>query len=281
MSVAVCPSETPGSALQRIRVDGGVKLAFAAGHCGTYCARVAESDGHRARVLPTQGRSDVVLLNTGGGIAGGDRVRFEASLGPGTDAQVTTVAAERIYRSSGLPARMDVSMSLGAGSRLAWLPQETILYSGARLQRRIDIAMAASATITLLDIVVLGRRGSGEVMQAGAWEDRWTVRRSGRMVHMEAVRMSGAVGQMMQRQATGGGAHVIGTLLHVADDAVERLDAVRAVLPADGSVEVAASAWDRRLVVRGLGASGDAMRRAFAAITTTLTHDRMPRVWAT
>lgn len=281
MSVAASPSEAAGAALQRIRVDGGVKLAFAAGHEGSFCARIAEADGHRARVLPGRGRSEVVLLNTGGGIAGGDRVKFEITLAPGSDAVVTTVAAERIYRTAGEPSRIEVGMTLEPASRLAWLPQETILYSGAQVCRRIDIAMAASATLTLLDIVVLGRRGSGEVMEAGALDDRWIVRRAGRIVHMEAVRMGGAIEHLMQRAAVGGSAHVLGTMLHVSANAADHLEAVRSALPADDNVEIAASAWDGRLVVRGLARNGESLRRSFATIAGVLTHGTMPRVWAT
>ena len=215
-----------------------------------------------------------------GGVAGGDEARFEIAAGAGATATISSVAAERVYRAHAEPARLSVSLALAAASRIDWLPQETILYAGARLVRRVDVALAADAAVTLLDILVLGRRGSGERMVDGALDDRWTIRRGDRLVHMEAVRLEGAIDAAMQRSAVGSGAHVIGTLVHVAPDTEDKLDGVRAALGACGDADVAASAWQGKLVIRALGSRSDRVRQALAAAASCLSGRRMPQVWA-
>lgn len=189
MSVASLPSEQSQDELQRIRVKGGVAAAFAHGPYGTYPSRLAEADGYRLRFPDARHGCEAVLLNTGGGVAGGDEIALAFDLLPCTSVTVTTISAERIYRTIKVPARVDISLRLAEESRLAWLPQETILYSGAHLERRLNVDMREDAELTLLDIVVLGRRGSDERMGHGRIDDRWSIRRAGRLIHMEALRM--------------------------------------------------------------------------------------------
>jgi urease accessory protein len=267
--------------LDRIRVRGGVGIDFRNDGAGTYAARLAEADGYRVRLPAGGDGAEAVLLNTGGGIAGGDRVALEVGVGAHAAATVTSVSAERVYRSAGAPARIDVALTIGENGRLDWLPQETILSSGARLERRLDVTMAASATLVIADIVILGRHGAGEAMRAGAVTDRWQVRRDDRVVHVEALRLSGDVASAMARPAIGGGAHVVATLLCVGPDIGRRIDAVRAVLATSVAVEAAASTWDDKLVVRALAARGDHMRAAIAAALCAVRPGPLPRTWTT
>lgn len=255
-------------------------MAFEAGASGTRAVRVAEADGHRVRFPRGASGCEAVLINTGGGVAGGDAVRIEASLAPGAAATISSATAERVYRALGRPARIEVAARLAAGSVLAWLPQETILYCGAKLERRIEVEMAEDARLTLADIIVLGRRAAGEQMTAGNLSDRWTIRRGGQLAHAEAVRLKGPIDEIMQHAATGNGAHVAATLVHLTPDAEHQLDGVRAAMQSSG-VDTAASAWDGKLVVRVLGHRSDQVRAAIAAAATLLTGRPMPRVWAT
>ena len=280
MSVASWRSETATDALAAVRVGGGIRMDFAPTVDGTRAKHLAEADGWRVRFPRSVNGCEAVLLNTGGGIAGGDTVRLEASLQAGATVTVTSATAERVYRALATPTRMDVALALGPAASLAWLPQETILYSGARLTRRIEVALAADARLTLADIVVLGRRAFAEVMTAGSLDDRWTIRRGGLPVHAEAVHLGGEIDAMMQRAAIGGGAHVVATLLQVAPDAADRLEAVRTALGEFDATRVGASAWDGKLLVRTLGDRSDRVRAAIAAAAAVLTGQPMPRVWA-
>ena len=150
---------------------------------------IAESGGYRVR-FPQSGEG--VLINTGGGFAGGDRMRVEADVGEGAEAVLTSQAAEKIYRSDGARDRdRNARLALGPGARLAWLPQEQILFDGAALRRRLDVEMAADASLTLVESTVFGRLAMGETVTSGAFADRWRIRRGGRLVFAEDVRLDG------------------------------------------------------------------------------------------
>jgi urease accessory protein len=281
MSAASSPSEPSPQALQTLRVKGGVRAAFRAGPRGTFAATVHEADGWRVR-FPDAGAGadcEAVILNTGGGIAGGDEVRLDFDLGPGARVTATSAAGERVYRALDVPARIATALRLAPGSALAWLPRETILSSGARMARRIEVEMAESASLSLLDILVLGRHGSGERMQAGMLDDLWAIRRGGRLVHAEAVRLDGAIADALARPAIAGGAHVIGTLLHVAPEAEACLERVRREIVGLGDVEIAASAWEGKLVLRALAGCGGRMRAAMQVALDALRGAPMPRAW--
>lgn len=279
MSVAAFRSDPALDALQGIRVSGGVAMTLASDARGTHALRVAEADGHRVRFPPVTRGCEGLLLNTGGGIAGGDFVRWQLDALDGAEATVTSVAAERVYRAAAEPSRLAVSLTLGPRSRIAWVPQETILYSGARLVRRFEADLAVDSELTILDILVLGRRGSGERMIDGMIDDKWSIRRNGRLVHMEATRLSGDIDDVMQRPANGDGAHVVATILHVGPGAADRLERVRASIGYAADIEVAASAWNGKLVIRALGARGGAIRSLLAVVAGAIIGRPLPRVW--
>src|SRR5437588_13044747 len=88
-----------------------------------------------------------VFVNTAGGIAGGDRFDIDIAAGEGTRLTLTTAAAEKVYRAPGAAARLNIALNARSGSHLAWLPQETILFDGARIFRRIDIDLAENASL--------------------------------------------------------------------------------------------------------------------------------------
>ncbi|MEZ5844409.1 MAG: urease accessory protein UreD [Hyphomicrobiaceae bacterium] len=289
MSAASSPSEVHLAAeqLRRIRVSGSLDLAFADRDGITRAVRVGEADGYRARFTDATPYAEAILLNTGGGVAGGDKVHVACHLGANSDVVTTSVTAERIYRSSDVASAIDIEIALAAGARLAWLPQETILYSGSHLRRQIAVTMAPRSELTLLDVLVLGRRGSGEKMVSGMVADRWTVRHGGKLIHMEALRLDGAIEERLARAAVTGGANVVATLLHVAPGAGEQLERVRAAIAvATASLsdefstpEIAASAWGGKLIVRAIGRKLDALRAVFAAVCPVLTGRPMPRSW--
>lgn len=222
---------------------------------------------------------EAVLINTGGGITGGDRIAIDLSLDQGSAAVVTSQAAEKIYRSDGPPASLAVNARLANGAHLAWLPQETILYDGACVERTLDIELPATGRLTLLECLVLGRIAHGESLTQACWHDRWRIRRGGRLIFAENMRLEGAVSDMMQRPAIGEGARAIATLLHVASDAEDKLPAVRAAL-AGAEATWAASAWDGMLVVRFASGKPRAVRQDCCTGATAITGSAMPRAWS-
>ena len=135
-----------------------------------------------------------MFVNTAGGIAGGDRFDIGITAGEGSRLTLTTAAAEKIYRAAGPAAQLNIALKAEAAAHLAWLPQETIVFDRARISRRIDIDLAESASLLLCEIVVFGRAAMGEKMLHGEFVDRWRMRRGGRLVFAETIRLDGDIG---------------------------------------------------------------------------------------
>ncbi len=273
----VTPPAGPSPMPVFVRAEGGVRVAFGATPRGTAPLTIAESGGYRVR-FPRTGEG--VLINTGGGMTGGDRMSLDVAVGPGADAVVTTQAAEKIYRSDGPDTEIAASLDLQPGSRLAWLPQEQILFDGARLRRTLDVVMSADAALTLVESVVFGRQAMGENVHAGAFRDRWRIRRDGRLVFAEDVHLDGAVTATLSHRAVANGARALATFLHIAPDAERQLEAAREAL-AGAASECGATAFDGMLLARFLGADPQALRADIARFIEAFRGAPMPRSWQT
>jgi len=284
MSAAALQSEARSRAaavaLKGIRADGRVQATFRRIEGRTRVARLAERGGYRMLFpRPLSGRAEAVIVNTGGGVVGGDRIGFDVEAGPGADVVVTTQAAERIYRSAGPSSELRVQLQAGSEARLAWLPQETILFSGARLHRRIEVDVADDATVLLAESTVFGRIASGEDVRGGSLQDVWHVRRGGRLVFAEATRLDDVSKVTLARPAVLGQATAVALLLLVAPDAEARLTALRQTMH-DARGEVGASAWNGMLVVRCAARAAQDMRRDVARAIPVLSGAALPRVWS-
>jgi urease accessory protein len=279
MYASALRSEAARCAPVRQRAEGRVALAVARFGPATRAARVAEAGSLRVRMPRVAGPTlEAVLINTGGGIACGDRFAIDVDAGPDARLVVTTPAAERAYRSDGATADMSVRLTLAAGADLAWLPQETIVFDRARLARRITCDMAADARLLLFEAVVFGRTARGEEVEEGFFEDRWRIRREGRLIYADTLRLDGRVAALLERPAIAGGARALATMLYVAPDAEERLDEARSLLEGR-SCMAGASAWNGLLAVRFLGADGAELRRDGAHFLQGFRGCALPRVW--
>ncbi len=222
---------------------------------------------------------DVVTLNTGGGIAGGDRLDLAFQIGVGARATVAAQAAERFYRTlpRDAPSQVLTRLAVSEAAALEWLPQETILFNHSALERRLEIDLAPDASFLGVETLVFGRAAMGETVRLGRLRDLIQVRRGDDLLLHDAVRMDGDLAARMRRPAIGKAAHVLATLVYAAPDAERRLDAVRASL---GCLEAAASAWDGMLIARILGADSARVRRTLIGVLDVLRESRpLPRVW--
>jgi urease accessory protein len=225
------------------------------------------------------GWMDVVMLNTGGGVAGGDRLDVAVGVGAEARATITAQAAERFYRALArdAPSRVRTRLTVEAGASLEWLPQETILFDRCALDRRLEVDLAADAYFLGVETLVFGRAAMGERVRQGWLRDLIRVRRGGELLLHDAIRLDGEIDAMLQRRAVGGGAGAVATMVYVAPDAAGRLDAVRAAL---GPAEAGASAWNGMLVARIVGVDSASLRRTVVAVLDVLREARpLPRVW--
>jgi urease accessory protein len=224
---------------------------------------------------------EVVLVNTSGGIAGGDHLDWRLAVGADAALVATTQAAERIYRSSGSAGRVTTHLELGDRARLDWLPQETILFEAARLERRLEVEMAEDAALVALETVVLGRSAMGETVASGLISDHWRIRRGDRLVHAEALRAEGDLVAATRGPATLAGGRALATLVAVEPGADDRLATARALLADTPGVEAAASAKPGLLIVRFLAGDARPLHDTLIRFLMAYRSQPLPRVWST
>ncbi len=261
--------------LQRARGEGRVVAAVRDGK--TEIQSLYQEGCAKLRLPHTHSDAlQAVLMNTAGGLTGGDHVRWTAEAGPGAKLVLTTPACERLYRSIGGNARVTNRLVAHRRAHIDWLPQETILFEGSRLDRRLDVDLLDDATLTVVEAVLIGRRAMGETAPNTRLRDNWRIRRNGRLVHAEASVLSGDPAERSGLSLLDG-ASAFATILHVAADAERKLDTVRALLPDTAG----ASVIDDRLTVRLLGRDGLSLRRSLAPIIALLSSaGSIPRLWA-
>jgi len=218
-----------------------------------------------------------VFVNTAGGVAGGDRFDIEIAAGEASRLAVTTAAAEKIYRAAGPAAQLTIALKAAAEAHLAWLPQETILFDRARVLRRIDIDLAESASLLLCEIVVFGRAAMGERMRRGEFVDRWRLRRGGRLVFAETVRLEGDIGEKLGKVAIAKGGVAIGTALIVPGDEA-LVQRVRELANGFGG-EVGISCWNGFAMARFCAQDAARLRADMMAVLGRATGAALPRLW--
>jgi urease accessory protein len=267
------------AALQSIfaanRAAGRIALSVAAEGGVTRRRQVYEDGPLRVRFPNSAGAAlEAVMVNTAGGVAGGDRHDLAFEVGEGASLTVTTAAAEKIYRAIDTDAEIAVKLSVGEDARLAWLPQETILFDRARLKRSIEVHLAPNASLLMAEAIIFGRAAMGEAVEQGALSDRWRIRRDGKLIFAETVRFEGAIKQMLSEPAVAAGGVAIATVLAVpgSQDMIER---VRAQTFCS---EVGASAWSGLAVARLCATDGASLRRDIATVIVAMG-GALPRLW--
>jgi urease accessory protein len=277
MSIVTDEAAGPHPA-RRQRAQAEARGVFARVGGRTGAERLFETGGLRWRFPRSSSPCEAAIVNTGGGIAGGDSYRLTLELREGAEVEATTPSAERVYRSDGVAAAIATRLSLAPLAQLFWLPQETLLFEGARLERRLDVEMSGEASLVIVETLVFGRLAMGEARIDASLRDSWRLRRDGRLAFADETRLKHA-GQALERKAVGAGARALSTIVAAAPNVEARLPDLRAALEAEGrSVEAGASAFDGLIVARLLSAKPSRLRAALIASIVALG-GRKPRLW--
>jgi urease accessory protein len=261
------------------RAVGRIAFTVDAGPGGSRRGRVHEAGALRVRFPNGSSKTtlDAVIVNTAGGMTGGDRFAIDVKVGAGVRLCVTTAAAEKIYRSLGPDTEIVITLDVAPGGALMWLPQETIVFDQVRLRRSIDVALARDANLVLAEAAVFGRSAMGEAVIQGSFFDRWRVRVDDALVFAETLRLDGAIAQRLaQRAVANGGVAVASVIKYPGSDADAA--AVRA-LQEDFAGEVGVSAWNGLAVARLVATNGAALRRDLVAVLTAFNATPLPRLW--
>jgi urease accessory protein len=269
------------------RAEGRLEVAFRRAPGGrTALARLHQQGSAKARLpRPLDGEApELVMINLAGGVTGGDVLHQAVAWQPGAHAVATTQAAEKIYRASpgAPPAAVDNVLSVSAGAVAEWLPQETILFDGAKLRRGLSATLAADARLLAAEALVFGRTATGETVRRGWLQDGWRLRIGGRLAFADGLRFDGEVQAVLDRPAVAGGGRALATVVYAGPDAERLLAPARAAL-ADGTL-AAVSRLGPVLVARFIAADGDALRPALAGYLAALRRaaglgTTLPKLW--
>ncbi len=271
-----------GAALAEQRVDARGVLSVRRRLGRTRIDRLFQEGAAKIRLPATTGDPlEAVLINTAGGLTGGDRLAWTVAVGAGAAAVVTTQACEKVYRSSGGAAASAITLDVAEGASLAWLPQETILFDGSAFRRTIEANVAPGAQALFVEAALFGRLTMGERVERALFRDRWRIRSAGRLVHAEDLAVGPEVARQLAARAATDGASAAATVLALGPDVEERLDAVRGVLgPAGG-----ASAWSvggtGKLLARLVAKDGYELRKRLVPLLALLNGTAgLPKVWS-
>jgi len=274
------------------RVAGRGRLFCGKSGGRTRLQRLYQDGSAKIRMPAVQGDPlEAVLINTAGGLTGGDRLGWTIEVGEGASASITTQACEKIYRAASDRAETTVSLDVGAGGQIAWLPQETIVFDRAAFARTLDVELAAGAEALLLEATLFGRLAMGEQTALGHFHDRWRVWQDGRLIHAEDFRIGSDIAAGLQCQAAAGRARAIATMLLVSPRAETLLERARAIIGEAMTGGPAISEWggasfwsvgqSGKLLARLTAGDGYQLRKRLVPLVELLNGQAgLPKLWS-
>jgi len=239
---AVLESSTPGAPsffqegmkdrdLQR--ADGSGRIVLGCSEQGTRIIDAFQKSPVRIMFPRVTGGpvEEAVLINTGGGIAGGDRLEYSVTALEGASIAVTAQAAEKVYRALDAPARIKTRLKVAERAKLSWLPQETILFNTARICRNTEIEASSGAEVLAVEWIVLGRSAYGEQMVNGQITDSWRVKKDGRLIWADSFHCVDETYPHLYKKALLSHCKAIATLVYFGHDLDDRLESIRSIAP--------------------------------------------------
>ena len=269
------------------RADGCCRIVLSGSETGTRIEDVYERSPIRV-MFPRNGHSvmeEAVLINTAGGIAGGDRLECSVSALPGASMAVTSQAAEKVYRALNEPARIATSLKAHESARLAWLPQETITFNWARLHRTTEIELFSGSELLALEWLVLGRAAHGEIVIGGSITDSWRVKKDGRLIWADNFRITDETFAQTNRKALLSDCRAIATLIYFGPDLDKRMESLRESLfslECDCGVTLVGGLVVARFAAKESAGLKVALRSFLSQLETELGPGpfRVPKMWA-
>lgn len=273
----------------RIIVDGKVKLLFESDSAGdTRLKDLYQSDPLRV-LFPNNDANDIIqaaLVNISGGLVGGDQISVDIKLGKNAKALIVGQSAEKVYRSLGSDAKIEIKIKGGAGSWIELLPQETILFEGSRLRRHTHINIEGDGRSIAGEILVFGRRGHGEHFENGLINDAWEVVRDGRLLWADTLHMDKNIASIIKDPACFDGAVAMATVIYTGPNAEDNLSAIQNLLAVtNNDVLSSVTCVNEVVIIRWLGKNALDLRKDFGAFWCALRNQiadlpaRLPRLW--
>ncbi|MEO0328339.1 MAG: urease accessory protein UreD [Pseudomonadota bacterium] len=269
--------QLPVSTWPHQRVDAAAAVSFKYDGCRTRLERLYQQGSAKVRFPKHYGEPlEAVLINTAGGLTGGDRLGWDITLNNHSNVVLTTQACEKSYQSVSGTAHVQTTIKLEEGSTLHWLPQETILYEKSSLSRRFNVELAEGSEFLAVESLMLGREAMGETVGDISFHDRWRIKRGAKMIFADDVRLAGS-GKTI---ASFGNNRAAASMLFVSSQDDEALKAIADNLRKACPAQFAGfSAFNGKISGRILAADSYNLRHALASVLKCLRDTELPRVW--
>ena len=240
----------------------------------------------RAFYPEPDGTCHCYVLHPPGGVVGGDGLNIEIDLGARSHVVLTTPAAGKFYRSGGAYAGLVQYLRVAPGAMLEWLPQESIVFDGARIRSLVRVELIGDAGFIGWEIVCLGRPAAGEQFLRGTCHLGFEIHRDRLPLFIEQNLFHGGAETLGAKWGLQG-FPVTGTMVCVTRGC-GMIEAVRNAVPELRNDELfSASQLDEVLVCRYLGRSSERARSLFICAWTELRQALVdkapvpPRIWNT
>jgi len=279
MDISTLPKQTQPE-MQRVAAKGRIAVRRAAGR--SRVARLFQEGAAKIRMpAVTADALEAVLINTAGGLTGGDRLAWQVEIEDGAAASITTQACEKVYRAAEDHAEIRCSLRVGRDGYLAWLPQETIVYRRGALSRRLEVDLEAGARLLMVEATVFGRTAMGETVDRGTFRDRWRIRREGRLFHAEDFSVGPDIAAALGRSATAAGATAMATVLLVDGEPERHVEAAREIIGDRGGVSAWTVGGNGKLLARLVADDGYGLRKRLMPLLGLLNGKAgLPKTWS-
>lgn len=263
------------------RAFGSASVAFKSRESKTRLDRLYQTGCAKIRLPKSYDAfAEAVLINTSGGITGGDRIEWNVSLSENTNAVITTQASERAYKATSGVAKVEARIDVAAGSTCHWLPQETILFDQSALSRSLEINLAEGANLIALEAVMLGRAAMGESIENCLFKDRWRIRKNGKLIFADDIKLDGTIADIERSTALLNGNKCFATLIYVGNDDDDQLNKLVGQLrkkTSSGQMEF--SAFGGKMIARFAAQDTYELRKILIPVLKQLRAADVPKVW--
>jgi urease accessory protein len=263
--------------MRQPRARGHVRLSIKPGSTCSAIDTLHQAGSLKVLFPRTDAGLQAVLVNTAGGVTGGDRFETSVTAAAETTLTLTTQAAERAYRARAEDAgRITTKVTVAPGARVNWLPQETLLFDGCHLRRTLHVDLSDASELTLVEPLVFGRAAMGETLSDAQFQDNIAINRSGTPLFLDRMTLTGDIAAHLAGPSIADGAGALATVVHVSSNAESHLDHIRNHLPCTAGASLVR---DDVLVIRALAPDSFELRRFLIPILTHLIGDDLPRPW--
>lgn len=271
--------------VRRQRADGIAEIIFC-GNSGVSRLRHLQQTWPCRVLFPSVlhgQRPEVVIANTSGGMVAGDYIGQSFAVQGGAGATITTQAAEKIYRSDGAICKLSTTITAEHGCELEWMPQETILFEGARLRRYNKIFLHSKSVFIAGEITIFGRGARGETFEKGQLYDNWEVHIDDNIVWADKVGIDAGLNAALRHPCAYGDSTAVALIVAWAADPVEVREQGRVLM--QGNFNGGFTIVNGLVIGRFVSSNAGKLRKFYSKLwiglrqSAGLTGSQIPRVW--